>query len=152
MYIQGGPKITAHFNLHDVKLIYLCDISTKIYNFWQTYTWIDSQQNNACTVHSTYCAFLHYFVEIILSVFCAVSRWNLLMNYVGKQLNSVNHTKLYRWVNKQCSICHPRSWTTRSSRRRHSLMARLMKCRNSLPHSVITAFSSCSTEVNRRRR
>jgi len=48
---------------------YSFEISTKFYNFWQTYTWIDSQQNNACTVHSTYCAFLHYLVEIILSVF-----------------------------------------------------------------------------------
>jgi len=74
-------------------------------NFWQTYTWIGSQQNNACTVHSTYCVFLHYLVKIMLSVFGAVSRWNLLMNYVGKQLNSVNHTKLYWSVYKQCLIC-----------------------------------------------
>jgi len=36
-----------------------------------------------------------YLVEITLSVLCAVLRLNLLMNYVGKQLNSVNHTKLY---------------------------------------------------------
>jgi len=48
--------------------------------------------------------FLHYLVKIILSFFCAVSRWNLLMNYVDKQLNSVNHTKLYWSVYKQCSI------------------------------------------------
>jgi len=38
-----------------------------------------------------------------------VSRWNLLMNNVGKQLNSVNHTKLYWSVYKQCSICPPLS-------------------------------------------
>jgi len=81
------------------------EISSKFCNFWQTYTWIDSQQNNACTVHNTYYVFLHYLVEIILSVFCAVSRWNLLMNYVTKQLNSVNHTKLYWSVYKQCSVC-----------------------------------------------
>jgi len=67
----------------------------QFYNFWQTYTGIDSQQNNAYTLHSTYCTFLHYLVEIILSVFCAVSIWNLLVNYVGRQLNSVNHTKFY---------------------------------------------------------
>jgi len=61
---------------------------TEFYNFWQTYTWIDSQQSNAYTVHSTYCMLLHYLVEITLYVFCAVSRWKLFMNYVGKQLNS----------------------------------------------------------------
>ena len=44
----------------------------------------------------------------------------------------VNHTKLYWSVYKQCSICPPRSRTTRSSRRRHSLIARLMKCWDSL--------------------
>jgi len=80
-------------------------MSTNFYNFWQTYTWIDSQQNNAYTVDSTYCVFLHYLVEIILSFFYAVSRWNLLMSYVGKQLNSVNHTKLYWSVYGQFSIC-----------------------------------------------
>jgi len=27
------------------------------------------------------------------------------MNYVGKQLNSINHTKLYLSIYRQCSIC-----------------------------------------------
>jgi len=66
-----------------------------------------SLKNNAYTVHNTYCVFLHYFVEIILSVICVLSRWNLLTNYVGKHLNSVSHTKLYWSVYKQCSICLP---------------------------------------------
>jgi len=78
--------------------------------FWKTYIWIDFQQNNACTVHNIYCAFLSYLVEIILFVFCAVSRWNLLMNYVSKQLNSAaNHTKLYWSVYRQCSVRPPLS-------------------------------------------
>jgi len=46
-----------------------------------------------------------FLVEIILSIFCAVLRWNLLMNYVAKQLNRINHTKLYWSVYKQCLIC-----------------------------------------------
>jgi len=29
---------TAHFFLLDVKLIWLCKISTEFYNFWHTYT------------------------------------------------------------------------------------------------------------------
>jgi len=49
-----------------------------------------------------------------MSVFCAVSRWNLLMNYVGKQINSVSH-KLYLSVYKQCSVCSPLSQKLKNS-------------------------------------
>jgi len=34
----GWPKKPAHFHLLDVKLILLCEISTKFYIFWQSYT------------------------------------------------------------------------------------------------------------------
>jgi len=103
--IQGGPKNRTFPFAWCYIDIALWDLNQNFYNFWRTCTWVDSQQNNAYAVHSTYCLFLHYLVEIILSVFGAISRWNLLMNYVGKQLNSVNHSELYWSVYKQCLIC-----------------------------------------------
>ena len=37
-----------------------------------------------------------------------------------KEINSVKHTKLYRFIQNQCWVCSPCCWTTHSSRWRHS--------------------------------
>ena len=128
LYIACIVVITGFYNIqcNTAELILLGSPRKSIYRVAQKmHTWIDSQQNNACTVHSTYCAFLHYLVEIILSIFCAVSRWNLLMNYVGKQLNMSITQDCTDQFTSNVQIC-PRSWTTRSCRRRHSFIARFI--------------------------
>jgi len=72
------------------------------YNFCQTYTWIDSQQNNAYrpTTHSTYCAFLHLPCRnnIVRFLCCLKMKWNTgsrLLSWDG-ELGVILWRKMWR--------------------------------------------------------